>query len=65
MLERVVQSIRANDVTVIVSHHWEYFQVDGSMNEPFVGVLHALAAYLAAARDVRVIRIEETRKHIG
>lgn len=61
MLARVMQTICSHDVTVIVSHHWEYFHPDGSMNEPFVGVLHALADYLAKTRDIRVIRLDEGR----
>ncbi len=65
MLERILKTIRPHDVTVIVTHHWEYFHADGSMNEPFVAVLHALASYLTKAHDVRVIRIEDARKHIG
>jgi hypothetical protein len=65
MLERVLQAIRPHDVTVVVTHHWEYFRADGSMNEPFVAVLHALAAYLAEAHDVRVVRIEDAHRYIG
>ena len=64
MLERVLGAIRPNVVTVIVTHHWEYFHPDGCMNAPFVAVLHALADHLAKAKDVRVIRIEQARRYV-
>lgn len=65
MLERVLDAIRPNCVTVLVTHHWEYFHPDGTMNEPFVAVLHALAEHFGKAKDVRVIRMDQARNYIA
>jgi Uncharacterized protein conserved in bacteria (DUF2334) len=59
MLDRLLRIIHAQDVTVVVSHHWEYFDHDGLMNESFVAVLHAFAEYLSKAHEVRVVRMDE------
>jgi Uncharacterized protein conserved in bacteria (DUF2334) len=65
MLEKLIQNLRPNEVTVIVSHHWEYFRADGSKNQPFVDVLHAFAHHLANDQDIRVIRMDEAREYIA
>jgi hypothetical protein len=59
MLERVLGALASGDVTVLVSHHWEYLHPDGTWNEPFVAVLHELAEHLAKARDVKVVSFDE------
>lgn len=59
MLDRVLRVIRAQDITVVVSHHWEYWGEDGQLNKQFVAVLHALAEYLGKATDIRVLRMDE------
>jgi Uncharacterized protein conserved in bacteria (DUF2334) len=64
MLENIQQSLRDGDVTVIVSHHWEYFFPNGTMNAALVEVLHAFADYLATAPDVRVIRMSEAHRYV-
>jgi len=64
MLEKLRQSLQDNDVTVIVSHHWEYFFPNGTMNTKLVDVLHAFAHYLATSPDVRVIRMSEAPRYV-
>ncbi len=53
MLETIRRTIDRQQVTVLVTHWWEYFR-DGRTDERFVRVLHALADLLAARRDLRV-----------
>jgi len=59
LLDRLILALRDNDVTVIVSHHWHYFNRDGSTRAPLLRVLHAFAKYLGASPDVRVVRFDE------
>lgn len=54
MLERIKDTIAGQQLTVLVTHWWEYFP-GGRADEDFIGILHRVAAYLAAAADVRVI----------
>ena len=60
MLDSLIDQVRQRSLTVIVSHHWEYFR-DGQPNEPFIEVLHGLAEYLAASAEVKVIKLDEAR----
>ncbi|HWD21097.1 MAG TPA: DUF2334 domain-containing protein [Verrucomicrobiae bacterium] len=48
------QSIERQQLTVLVTHWWEYFR-DGQEDGPFIGALHETAAYLASRPDVKVI----------
>jgi hypothetical protein len=58
MLDRIRAAIDASEVTVLVTHWWEYFR-DGEADEPFIEVLHETAEMLAARRDVRVVSFDE------
>lgn len=53
MLESIKRAIAQRRVTVLVTHWWEYFRL-GHPDENFIGVLHALAEYLATQTDVCV-----------
>jgi hypothetical protein len=53
ILEALRREIERDDVTVLVTHWWEYFR-DGKRNEPFIRVLHELADYLATRSDISV-----------
>jgi hypothetical protein len=53
MLETVKAAIARQDVTVLVTHWWEYFR-DGQPDEAFIRVLHSVADHLADRKDVRV-----------
>ncbi len=58
MLDTVKRAIARDRLTVLVTHWWEYFP-DGRPNENFIRVLHTVAEYLAAQRDVRVIGFDD------
>lgn len=53
MLETVKRAIDRQELTVLVTHWWEYFR-NGQTDEKFVAVLHQVAEYLASRKDVRV-----------
>jgi hypothetical protein len=57
MLESIKQAIARDELTVLVTHWWEYFR-EGQPNQEFIDVLHQVAEYLAAQRDVRVTTFE-------
>ncbi len=67
MLDSIKRAIDGQEVTVLVTHWWEYFR-DGRTDERFIGVLHSVAEHLASRRDVRVttfdalVRERETRR---
>jgi len=58
MLETVKQSVASRQLTVLVTHWWEYFP-DGKSDEAFIGVLHETAAWLADQPDVKVISFDD------
>lgn len=58
MLEEVKQSVACRRLTVLVTHWWEYFP-NGQPDEAFIQVLHETAAWLANAREVKVISFDE------
>ena len=58
MLEEVRKSIYNRRLTVLVTHWWEYFD-GGRPNEPFIGVLHETAQWLADQPDVKVISFSD------
>jgi hypothetical protein len=53
ILGEIQRVVARQQVTVLVTHWWEYFP-DGRPDEVFTGVLHELAAWLAAAPEVKV-----------
>lgn len=54
MLVEIDLAIRSRQLTVLVTHWWEYFP-HGRPNKPFISVLHKTADYLASQSDIRVI----------
>jgi len=53
ILETIRRTIEQDEVTVLVTHWWEYFR-NGTPDEPFIRVLHELADELARRSDVTV-----------
>ena len=58
MLDEIKKNIASRQITVLVTHWWEYFR-DGKADDPFIDVLHATAHYLAAQRDLKVVSFDE------
>lgn len=50
--------ILGGQITVVVSHHWEYFR-GGKRNEAYIGALHELCDWLAAQKGLRVITFDQ------
>jgi len=61
MLASVQRAVESRALTVLVTHWWEYFR-DGVPDEPFIAVLHEVAAWLASRRDIRVVSFREVAK---
>ncbi len=58
MLRTILEYVLSQNVTVLVTHWWEYFR-DGQADEPFIGFLHETGAYLASHPDIKVISFED------
>jgi hypothetical protein len=58
MLAAVRLAVESRAVTVLVTHWWEYFR-DGTPDEPFIAVLHEVAAWLASRPDIRVVSFRD------
>lgn len=58
MLNSIRQTVARQQITVLVTHWWEYFS-DGEENVPFIRVLHDTAAWLADQADVKVIAFDD------
>ena len=61
ILPRIKASIEERQLTVLVTHWWEYFRT-GDPDEPFINTLHETARYLATAPGVKVIRFADAQK---
>jgi len=58
MLGAIFHYLQTEQLTVLVTHWWEYFR-DGRPDEPFIDFLHETAAYLATHPDLKVISFED------
>jgi hypothetical protein len=58
MLERVQEAIHRQQLTVLVTHWWEYFR-GNKPDDNFIAVLHEVADYLGSAKDVQVISFRD------
>lgn len=58
MLERIIERLNAQQVTVLVTHWWEYFR-ENRPDEPFIACLHETADYLATHPEYRVISFRQ------
>lgn len=58
------RQVRSRALTVVVSHHWEYF-ANGARNEPLIEALHEFSAWVAAAPDVRAVRFDDAPGLLG
>jgi hypothetical protein len=63
MLDTIKQAISRDEVTVLVTHWWEYFR-GGRPDDAFIAELHKTADYLASRADVRVTTFEALTKPI-
>ncbi|HET7625785.1 MAG TPA: DUF2334 domain-containing protein [Verrucomicrobiae bacterium] len=58
MLDEVIRNVNSREITVLVTHWWEYFR--GNIpDEPFIENLHQTAEYLASQKDIRVISFDD------
>jgi hypothetical protein len=57
MLENIKKSVRSNQLTVLVTHWWEFFR-EGERDDRFIRVLHETANFLANDPEIRVVRFE-------
>ena len=58
MLETIKAHIQQHQLTVLVTHWWEYFR-EGEPDNPFIAVLHSLAEYLQQQAELKVISFSE------
>jgi hypothetical protein len=64
MLDTIKSRIQRQQLTVLVTHCWEYFP-NGQPDELFISVLHSLADYLASAPDLKVITFSDSAQIFG
>jgi hypothetical protein len=58
MLDTVKNAVQQSQLTVLVTHWWEYFR-EGKADDAFISVLHEVADYLASEKDVRVVSFRD------
>src|SRR4051812_4695110 len=58
MLDRIKNTIHQSQLTVLVTHWWEYFR-GGKPDDAFISVLHEVADYLRSEKDVRVVTFRD------
>ena len=67
ILETVREAVGAAQLTVLVTHWWEYF-VQGKPEERFIRVLHDTACWLADQDDLKVVAfsdLQAARRGVG
>jgi hypothetical protein len=57
-LQGIVQCLQKNQVTVLVTHWWEYFRT-GKPDEPFIDFLHETLRHISNRSDLQVISFDE------
>ena len=62
MLAEVQRAVQRQQLTVLVTHWWEYFR-NGAPDEELIGILHQVANWLAAQQDIRVISFDDIANH--
>ena len=63
ILPALKREILSRAVTVVVSHHWEYF-AGGTENGPLLEALAELLSWLVARRDIRVVTFDEAKAYV-
>jgi hypothetical protein len=58
MLGGITHFVENQQLTVVVTHWWEYFR-NGRQDEGFIEFLHETAAYLASHPDVKVVSFSD------
>ena len=58
MLDNIVRYVNNNQLTVLVTHWWEYFR-NGTPDNPFISFLHQTADYLATHPEIKVISFDD------
>jgi hypothetical protein len=58
MLEQIKRAVSKQQLTVLVTHWWEYFR-EGKPDEHFIKVLHSAGDWLASQSDVKVISFDD------
>ncbi len=58
MLDEIREAIDSQQLTVLVTHWWEYF-INNTPDEPYIDVLHETAEYLAGQRDIKVVSFDD------
>ena len=58
MLEMIKAQIQQHQLTVLVTHWWEYFR-EGKRDTQFIAVLHKLADYLQSQSFLKVISFSD------
>ena len=58
MLSGIVQHLQTNQLTVLVTHWWEYFR-DGKPDAPFIDFLHETASYIAENPDLEALSFSD------
>ena len=61
MLDTIKGHIRRHQLTVLVTHLWEYFR-EGKPDEAFIAVLHSLADYLQNEPDLKGIAFSDLKR---
>jgi hypothetical protein len=57
-LQGIVHYIERNQLTVLVTHWWEYFRT-GQPDEPFIDFLHETLRHLAKRSDVKIVSFDD------
>jgi len=57
-LQGIVHHVERNQLTVLVTHWWEYFRT-GKPDEPFIDFLHETLRHLANRNDLKIISFED------
>lgn len=61
IVDSIVCHVESHQLTVLVTHWWEYFQ-EGQRNEPLIAALHETCAWLGRQSGVKTIAFDELER---
>lgn len=62
--DRLMRHLEKHDYVTLVTHHWEFFNEDGSPNAALISGYHEIIAELTARKDVRLASFDQIRRAV-
>ena len=62
--ELIMKNLKMHDIVTLLTHHWEYFNDDGSPNAALLNAYHEIVSELSERKDLRFASFDEIRRAV-